>query len=164
MNCSKESKSSLFSLSHSAVSLRTNLFSLKIFFFTSPGRFCFRPSRLRRAVLSPFQLPYLFSFLSSKSCLTPPCPPSAGPWLSPDSFPFPPLLQGQARQTLGPAQPAPPPGRPPGTTGNPFSWPPRLQRTKSESVMASRGKDLKPERPLSTRDGKGGRGTSQPPP
>lgn len=33
MNRSKESKSSLFSLSHSAVSLRTNLFSLKKNFF-----------------------------------------------------------------------------------------------------------------------------------
>ena len=65
-------------------------FSLKK--ITSLGRFHFRPSRLQRAVLSPFQLPDLFPFLWQTapdspflSCGHPP-PPSPAP------FAFLPLL------------------------------------------------------------------------
>lgn len=88
--------------------------------------------------------------------LPPPAPPAP--------FPCPSLLQRQAQQTLDLGPPTPPPGRPPRAAGNLFSWPPRPQRTKSESVVTSRGKNVQPRRPLSKRDGRAGRGkTCQPP-
>lgn len=134
---------------------------------TSLGRFHFRPSRLQRAVLSPFQFPDLFPFLSGKLHPTPPFPPEA---LRPRPLPFPSLLhfKGELGKPSGLRRPPPPPpppptprpGGPPGAAGNPFSCSLALRgpRERNLDVMASRGENLHPERPLSMHDGKTGRG------
>lgn len=166
MTCSKESRSSLFSRSHSAVSLRANRF---FFFFKSLkklhplGVFISDPHVSRELIflLSGSQI-YFLSSPANRARL--PLPFLQGPPQPPAPFSFPLSFKGKFRKPSGRSRPHLLRVGHQEAAGDSFSWPPGPQRTKSESVMAFRGKDLKPERPLSTRHGREGRGTTSQPP